>query len=488
MKFIINIDEFLHHVAFNSCIKVGNQLENNLLDSYKKAFEEFESILNLSYDGITVADGNGIFMQVSNSWTELSGVQQSDIVGKSASFLEKNGLFDISVTSEVLKAKKLVTLTQKVAGKKIVLVTGIPIFDQEKKKIEKIINISKDITETKKLTAALSSLQNELGWYKKELHNRTRTSMENDHRLHNSHAINKTIDMVHRVADLPVTVLLLGETGVGKGFMAKRIHSSSKRKLQPFVNINCGAIPENLVESELFGYEKGAFTGASKEGKKGLFEVANNGTIFLDEISEMPLSMQVKLLHVLDEKSARRIGGSSSYNVNARVIAATNKELKDLVVKGEFREDLFYRLNIVPIKIPPLRERKEDIFPLTQTFLENMNLKYETNKELSEDAMKRLYDYYYPGNIRELQNIIERLVIITYEDTIDQAAILEVIEPSNTMTIFDREIVPLKEAVEQLERSILITAFNKYKTTRKVAEVLQIDQSTVVKKTKKLKI
>lgn len=461
-------------------------MENNLLDSYKKAFEEFESIINLSYDGITVADGNGILMNVSRSWTELSGLRQSDVIGKSTTLLEEKGFLDISVTSEVLKAKKQVTLTQMIAGKKIVLVTGIPIFDQQKKNIEKIINISKDITETNKLTAALNSLQNELLWYKQELHKRTK--MENDQRLHHSQAMKKTIDMVHHVANLPVTVLLLGETGVGKGFMAKRIHNSSMRKNQPFVTINCGAIPENLLESELFGYEKGAFTGAAKEGKKGLFEVAKNGTIFLDEIGEMPLSLQVKLLHVLDEKRARRIGGSSSFDVNARVIAATNKDLKAMVSKGEFREDLYYRLHIVPIKIPPLRERKEDIFPLTQRFLENFNVKYETNKKLSEEAMKLLHEYDYPGNIRELENMIERLVIITFGDIIDQSTILEVIEPSTKLTFYDSEIIPLKEAVEQLERSLLLNAFHKYKTTRKVAEVLKIDQSTVVKKTKKLNI
>ncbi|NHM30697.1 sigma-54 interaction domain-containing protein [Neobacillus terrae] len=453
-------------------------MENSLLDPYLKGFEELESILNLSYDGITVADGNGVFRNVSLSWTELSGIHSSEIIGKSSSFLEKNGFCDISVTSEVLKAKTPVILTQQIAGKKKVLVTGIPIFDQDTNNIEKIINITKDITEMNTLTSASSLLQN---GSENKLHKRTRLDRNN-----NSQALLKIFDMANHVADLPVTVLLLGETGVGKGFMAKLMHNNSKRKNQPFVLINSGAIPENLLESELFGYEKGAFTGASKEGKKGLFEIADNGTIFLDEIGDLPLSLQVKLLHVLDEKRARRIGGSSSYEVKARVIAATNKNLKDLVGKGQFREDLFYRLNIVPIKIPPLRERKEDIFFLTQSFLDHFNIKYETNKKLTEEAMRLLYDYDYPGNIRELENIIERLVIMTIGDIIDKTAILEVIEPPNK--VIDREIIPLKEAVEQLERSLLLNAFNKYKTTRKVAEALQIDQSTVVKKTKKLNI
>jgi transcriptional regulator with PAS, ATPase and Fis domain len=294
------------------------------------------------------------------------------------------------------------------------------------------------------------------------------------------------MDLIHHVSNLDATVLLLGETGVGKGFMANMIHSASKRKDMPFITINCGAIPENLLESELFGYEKGSFTGASKEGKKGLFEIAGKGTIFLDEIGDMPLNLQVKLLHVLDERKARRIGGCSSFKVNARVIAATNKNIKTLVKNEKFRADLFYRLNVVPITIPALRDRREDLLFLINMFLENINTKYGMKKAFSEEALKALYDYEYPGNIRELQNMIERLVINTVGDTIEGTKIFEVIEPAQQNR--KQEITPLKEAVEELERNLLLSAFQKYKTTRKVAEALKIDQSTVVKKAKKFKL
>lgn len=300
--------------------------------------------------------------------------------------------------------------------------------------------------------------------------------------------MNKIMDLIYHICDLDATVLLLGETGVGKGYIAKVIHESSIRKEQPFVPINCGAIPENLLESELFGYEGGAFTGATKDGKRGLFEIAGEGTIFLDEIGDMPMNLQVKLLHVLDERKVFRIGGEKPIEVKGRIIAATNKDLKKLIEEEKFREDLYYRLNVVPINIPPLRERKEDIPALIKMFLNNYNKEHGTSKTISEKGYNILIEYDYPGNIRELENIVERLVITTFDDLVKDKQILEIVEPLNKICIDSDEIIPLREAVEQVERKMLIAAFKEYKTTRKVAAALGIDQSTVVKKAKKLKI
>lgn len=459
-------------------------MENNQLEMFRQAFEELNSILEISFEAITITDGKGVFTRISKSCKEIFGVAESEMIGRSAFLLEKQGFFSKSVTCEVIRKNKSVTMIQKTAANKIVLVTGTPIFGKDKK-IEKIINISKDITETNKLAADLKRLQTEHEWLKQELMKRTR--LERGKVAFESPEMKKIIDLVHHIANMDATVLLLGETGVGKGFMANMIHSISNRKDMPFIPINCGAIPESLLESELFGYEKGAFTGASKEGKKGLFETAGNGTIFLDEIGDMPLSLQVKLLHVLDDRQVRRIGGTASFKVNCRIIAAANKDLKQLVNIGKFREDLFYRLNVVPITIPALRERKEDLLVLISMFLENMNRKYKMKKAFSEEAIKALYDYEYPGNIRELQNIIERLVINTMGDTIEAGKVHEIIKPSlpHSQT---QDIIPLKEAVEQLERDLLLSAFQKYITTRKVANALKIDQSTVVKKAKKLKL
>lgn len=459
-------------------------MENNQLETYKQAFEDLNFILDTTHSAITITNGEGVFTRVSKSCEKIFGVPESELIGKNAFILEEQGFFSTSVTCEVIRKKRRVTIIQKTAANKTVLVTGTPIFNREKK-IEKIINISKDITETDKLASDLKRLQAEHEWMKQEL--MKRTQLERGKVASESPDMKKIIELVHHIANMEATVLLLGETGVGKGYMANMIHSVSNRKDRPFISINCGAIPENLLESELFGYEKGAFTGALKDGKKGLFETAGSGTIFLDEIGDMPVSLQVKLLHVLDDRTVRRIGGTASFKVDCRIIAATNKDIKELVRAGQFREDLFYRLNVVPITIPSLRERKEDLLFLAKMFLDSMNNKYKMKKTFSEEAIRALYDYNYPGNIRELQNMIERLVINTIGDTIEAEKILEMTEASSPSTQSE-EITPLKEAVEQLERNMLLTAFQKYKTTRRVAEALKIDQSTVVKKAKKLKV
>lgn len=457
-------------------------MENKQLETYKQAFEDLNFILDITHSAITITNGEGIFTRLSKSCERIFGVPESELIGKNAFLLEEQGFFSTSVTCEVIRKQRRVTIIQKTAANKTVLVTGTPFFNKDKI-IEKIINISKDITETNKLASDLKRLQAEHEWLKQELMKRTR--MEHGKVASESPLMKDIIELVHHIANMDATVLLLGETGVGKGYMADMIHSASNRKDRPFISINCGAIPENLLESELFGYEKGAFTGALKEGKKGLFETAGSGTIFLDEIGDMPVNLQVKLLHVLDDRTVRRIGGSAPFKVDCRIIAATNKDIKELVRAGQFREDLFYRLNVVPITIPALRERKEDLLFLANMFLESMNDKYKMKKTFSEEAIRALYDYNYPGNIRELQNMIERLVINTLGDMIEAEKIREMTASSH-QNIQSEKIIPLKEAVEQLERNMLLSAFQKYKTTRRVANALKIDQSTVVKKAKKL--
>lgn len=459
--------------------------DDGILEYYKQAYEELKLILDLSFDQITIADGNAIFTKVSKSCEPYFGIEEKDLIGTSAFELEKVGVFDTSVTAEVVRRGEKLTLIQKTGANKTLMVTGIPIFD-EKGKITKIINISKDITESQMLGQQLKDVQDELQWFQKELNKRQ--IIYNSQISYKSPSMNRIIDLIYHISDMDATVLLLGETGVGKGYISKLIHETSTRRNEPFIPINCGAIPENLLESELFGYEDGAFTGAAKGGKKGLFEIAGKGTIFLDEIGDMPMNLQVKFLHVLDGKKVFRVGGEKPIKVNGRIIAATNKDLKKLIEEGKFREDLYYRLNIVPIKIPPLRERKEDIPALLKMFLDNFNKEHGNNKTISEDAYNMLIDYDYFGNIRELENIVERLVITTPGNVVEEIQIIEILEPNKKDYSKNDEIIPLKQAVEELEREILITAFDKFKTTRKVAEALEIDQSTVVKKAKKLKI
>ncbi|MBM7615886.1 sigma-54 interaction domain-containing protein [Alkaliphilus hydrothermalis] len=287
------------------------------------------------------------------------------------------------------------------------------------------------------------------------------------------------------VASVISTVLILGESGVGKEVVAKLIHKLSKRNDKALISINCGAIPENLIESELFGYETGAFTGAQRKGKAGLIELAHEGTLFLDEVGELPLNLQVKLLRVIQEKKLMRLGGLSETEVDVRIIAATNKNLFKMVQEGKFRSDLYYRLNVVPIEIPPLRKRRADIIPLCYYFIEKYNRKYRCNKELTpevEDIFKR---YSWPGNVRELENVIERLVVTTQMDEIDEKN-LPLFFIEDNQSVYERVklegIIPLKEAFEALERKLIERAYKKYKNTYEMAEALGVNQSTVVRK------
>lgn len=459
--------------------------KNKHIEKYKEAYEELKLILDSSFDQITIADSNGVFTRVSSSCEPFFGIKEKDMIGSSAFDLEEEGVFDTSVTAEVLRKGRKVTIVQKTAGEKTVMVTGTPILDDEGK-IMKIVNISKDITEKQELANQLEDAKENLSRVQRELNKKE--VIYDSNVLSKSKAMNKIIDLISHISDLDANVLLLGETGVGKGYIAKLIHESSIRQKKPFININCGAIPENLLESELFGYEKGAFTGAGNKGKKGLFEVAGKGTIFLDEIGDMPMNLQVKLLSVLDNKEIFRVGGEKPIKIEGRIVAATNKDLQEMISKGTFREDLYYRLNVVPIEIPPLRKRKEDIPSFINMFVKRFNKKNKDNKSISKEGYNILIDYNYPGNIRELENIIERLVITTPEDVIKGVHILEIIDLPDKTCFNTDDIIPIKEAVQELERNILRSAFNKYKTTREVAKVLEIDQSTVVKKAKKLNI
>ena len=298
----------------------------------------------------------------------------------------------------------------------------------------------------------------------------------------------RIIEMTLRVAQVDSTVLLLGESGVGKGMVSKLIHKNSDRNKGPFIRVDCAGIPDSLVESELFGYEKGAFTGAKPEGKPGFFELANDGTLFLDEIGEIPLSSQSKLLRFLEDHEIIRVGGTASKEINVRIIAATNKNIEEMISQKKFREDLYYRLNVVPIYIPALKERRDDILPLIHYFLEKFNKDYKKNKSLSPGTVETLYKYNFPGNIRELANLIERLVVMSENNQI------QITDLPNAVTTFDAktisyplisEDIPLKDALKKYEISIIERTLKKYGSQREAAKALQVDQGTISRKIKK---
>lgn len=454
------------------------------LSYYKQTYKELKLILDMTFDQITVTDEKGTLLKVSKSCEETFGISESEMIGKDVYELSKRGVFNPSTTIEVLKKKKEISLIQETASGKRLLVTGMPMIN-EKGKIVRVVNISKDITESEMLKNQLEETEQLLDWYRDEI---KRTQIKSkEYIVGTSSAMKKIIELVEHIANIETTIILLGETGVGKSFIAKTIHKMSKRRDHPFVQINCGAIPENLIESELFGYEEGAFTGAVKRGKKGLLEVAGEGTIFLDEIGELPMQLQVKLLHVLQEKQAYRVGSTEPFDIKGRIISATNKDLKKLVMEGKFREDLYYRLNIVPINIPALKEREEDIPLFINYFLSKCNEKYSLSKQISSNAYKVLSSYNWPGNIRELENIVERLVVTSNKNIIEEKDIFDIFTHIPKYVNEVDEFIPLKIATEEFEKQILLKAIEKYKTTRKVADVLKIDQSTVVKKLKKIK-
>jgi transcriptional regulator with PAS, ATPase and Fis domain len=298
----------------------------------------------------------------------------------------------------------------------------------------------------------------------------------------------KTVEMALKVSPVSSTVLLLGESGVGKGMIAKLIHKHSDRRNGPFIRVDCAGIPESLVESELFGYEKGAFTGARTEGKPGFFELANKGTLFLDEIAEIPLNSQSKLLRFLEDHQIIRVGGTEPRDIDVRVIAATNKNIEDMVSSKLFREDLYYRLNVIPIHIQPLRERRSDILPLIFHFLERFNKMYQKKKRLSPEAIEALNKYDYPGNIRELANLIERIVVVSENDQIQMRDIPDAVTGSGSKAIPYSLLsgeTPLKNALEQYEGIIIERAVKKLGSQREAAKILKIDQSTISRKIRK---
>lgn len=445
------------------------------------SIDELIPILDSISDAIFIDDAQGFTLWINKASEELYKISRKEIIGKHVSFLENEGIFTPSVARLVMEKKKEVSIIHENKDGKRLLTTGIPIMDAAGS-MSKIITTTHDITELINLQNQLESFQNTLSGLKVQ-------EGFNDI-VANSPSMYNVIQLTKRLSDIDSTVLITGESGVGKGVIAKLLHENGSRRDHPYVKVNCGAIPENLIESELFGYESGAFTGSRKDGKKGLFETANKGTIFLDEISELPLNLQVKLLQVIQEREFTRVGGVESIPVDVRIISATNKDLMALVHEGKFREDLYYRLNVVPISIPPLRERPEDIIPMIRIFLNHNNIKMKEHKEIDSKAIAILMKYPWPGNVRELQNIIERLVITTKGTVILPENLPSFIYENTVGT--ENTAIPagksLKDALDHAERDILLKALEQYKTTRAMAKVLGVSQPTVVRKLQKYSI
>jgi PAS domain S-box-containing protein len=434
-------------------------------------------ILNSIDQAIFIDDAEGYALWINKACEEIYRITKEDVIGKHCTYLEHVGIFAPSVARLVMEDKKEVTVLHKNKDGKQLLSSGIPIWN-EKGELSKIVSTSHDVTELIELQNKLENIQSAFqDIWAGEVH-------KYEGIIANSPAMLNVIQMAERLAPLDTTVLITGESGSGKGVIAKLIHEIGNRKGQPFIQINCGAIPANLLESELFGYERGAFTGSRREGKKGLFEAAKNGTVFLDEIAELPINLQVKILQVIQEKAVQRVGGLESIPVDVRIISATNRNLEEMVKEGRFREDLFYRLNVVPITIPALRDRPEDIVPMIRSFLHENNKKFNERKTMNTAAMSVLLKYRWPGNVRELENIIERLVITTKESIIGPETLPSYIfeNARSPGEISVSQTTSLQDTLDAVEKQILSDAQAKYKTTREIAKALNISQPTVVRK------
>ncbi|MFZ5652647.1 MAG: sigma 54-interacting transcriptional regulator [Bacillota bacterium] len=454
------------------------------LSSVKQLNNELECIIQSSYDGILITDCEGNIIKSNQACERVTGRPPLYLQGKNMTDLSGEGIFPSSIIETVLKKGEAVTRVEETQPGNHLLITASPVKNPEGHIFRIVINV-RDLTELNRLKQELEQSKELSERYHQELAHLRQKQFSQKGLIFNSPKMQELISTVLRLAQVDSTVLLLGESGVGKEVIATIIHSNSTRKGGPFIAVNCGAVPEGLLESELFGYEKGAFTGASREGKAGMFELANNGTLFLDEIGDTPKDFQVKLLRAIQEREIMRVGGSRPIAVNVRIIAATNRDLETLVREGKFREDLYFRLNVVPLHIYPLRERKEDIIPLAFSFMRKFSKAYKIKKDFAPGAYDALLRYDWPGNVRELENIIERLMVTTPEQIITAENISSCLfrdQPSYSPGITVKGILPLKEAVTQVEKQLILNALKEYGSTYKAAKVLKVDQSTIVRK------
>lgn len=433
---------------------------------------------------VTLTDGNGIVLRVSDSYELHYGVSLDEVIGRSVYELEKEGVFSPSVTISVLRERKKVTLLQKNRMGETVLTTGVPVFD-DNDEIEYVISFNSiDIADMTTLSDKYEKLNHIMEEYNTQIQHMKMKELQHNKFIAKSKSMSDINELILQVADIDSNVLITGETGVGKSMAAKMFHMVSNRSSGPFIEINCGAIPPTLLESELFGYEKGAFTGANQNGKVGKIELADKGVLFLDEIGELPPDMQIKLLQVIQQKAISRVGGLKKINVDFRLIAATNKDLEKAVRSGEFREDLFYRLNVISIDIPPLRERREDILPLVVSFLEQFNARYKKKLEISQEAMDLIEMYDWPGNIRQVENFVERLTVTMKKDIVEVEDLSVEFKKTRTRNI-DYSSNSLASIMDGFEKEIFIDAFKKYRTSIAVGRALGISQTTAARKLRK---
>ncbi|WCK56650.1 sigma 54-interacting transcriptional regulator [Aneurinibacillus sp. Ricciae_BoGa-3] len=451
----------------------------NIINISCLIYQEFDAMVEAAYDGISISNGDGIVIKTNPSFSKITGIQPEQIIGRNVQYLLNLGYYDQSIVTLVLNEKKPVTRTQNFPHNgKVVLVSGSPVFDKDNK-ISMVINFIRDLTDLNNIQNQLIENNKLMIKYKNQLEEtKAKLIPTSENFVVRGVEMLKVMNIINKVKDVDSSLLILGESGVGKSMFVKYLHSISTRKDRPFFVINCGAIPEQLLESELFGYEKGAFTGALSNGKPGIFELADKGIVFLDEITELTSALQVKLLTFLQDQQFMRVGGTKSIKVDVRIISATNKDISQLVSDGLFREDLYYRINVIPITIPPLRERKDEIASFIWHFSNIYNEKFQRKTFFSANAFDSLIEYDWPGNVRELQNIVERLIIMN-DGKIDIDSLPENIRSHRISPI---NVNNLKEATAEFEKLFISQKLKSVTSIEDLSNALGVHRTTLVRK------
>lgn len=472
-----NLEGERYHIFI---IKEIGDRKSQLLEE-KFNIDMVEDLLKYAYEGFALVDDEGRIVKW--NYEELLGIKEEDVIGKPVEDVIEN----TRLHKVVKTGKKEIKHIQRIQGHDMVA-NRIPIIRNGK-----IIGavgavLFRDASDVREMAKELIELENKLKEYKGEIERLQDTKYTFDSILTQNPKMEYLKKLARTAAQSNSTVLILGESGTGKELFAQAIHKASYRKFGPFIPINCAAIPRELLESELFGYEGGAFTGAKKKGKPGKFELANGGTIFLDEIGTMPLEMQAKLLRVLEAREFERIGSNEKITLDARIIAATNENIEEAVEKGNFREDLYYRLNVISIDIPPLRERKEDIPLLARHLLDNLCNELDTErKQLKNRTIEILKEYKWPGNIRELRNTLERAITISSgTDILPEHLPERILNNVLSGETYQEDILPLKELIEKAEKEAIINAIKISKGNKTLAaNRLGIHRTALYKKMKK---
>lgn len=449
------------------------------IDFYKRIIDNIE-------EEIFVTDEYG-FIQFLNPYAEkVCGVTLSGVIGWHVDELEERGIISSSITKEVFRLNKTCNRMMELHTGETVMATGIPLYG-ENGSLCNVLATSKNIAELRNVLTHLQDLTSELEEKEIKIEALHHKIIDRENYVMASPEMQQVLRNVMKVAPTDATVLIEGESGTGKEVISDLIYKFSNRTDKPFIKINCAMIPEHLLESEFFGYEAGAFTGANRQGKKGKIEMANGGTLFLDELGEMPLTLQAKILEVLQDREFVRVGGVERIPVDVRFIAATNRDLWSMVNEGTFRKDLYYRLNVIKIFLYPLRRRTDDIIPLCNVFLKKFNVRFGENKVFAPSVLHFFTQQDWPGNVRELMHLIERIVITCDNDVISVADVKRVLNgemsdlDENPMKSQEIEISSLKKAKQELELTMVKKAYDAFHSSYKVAEMLGISQAAVMK-------